>query len=1090
MTIETTVLLVDAGTLPASLEEQLSKRSVFVEHTSAQEVGQVAPVLVPDLVVQSGRSELAAVLESLTEMIPRPSFVVLADRATIKKLRADDHPQVGAIIPEDLPIAAVAHRIATMARRSAEGKPIDPLQPAGKTPSKLKKIPSRAPAAPGTAAPAQTPNEGKETDSTRGPAAGQPAQAPNIKHRAPAETSPRTTKPTTNSNSASTSGPTSLKAKPLRAKPINEKPLSAKSLGPASTRPVSRHASAPPRPASSRPPASAAAPPETARHRSPVRENGLTSRHHRSRSERPPGKRASSAVTAKKEKLFQEAAEPAPLESTVFSTVPPAPSSGRHPTKSVPPPRVVPPQVDDELSVVVKLPVELRLPLTTPKERVAQTRLALLDTDLTRADSLSSALRRRSIEVFPVTPDVVRTRWPLLRRFAPQGLVVDEKSMARSAAEWVETFRGDPFLRHVPLVVLRYSQLFRTQGDIDLEPLLRLLEPLGHQEHELLHKLAPARQVDLKLTQVTPYRLVQLLTEQNKHTRLDCRDGGERIVWPLGPGYVGKAKLLKDGSEKVLAKLLPEESLNWLLMHDDCQISVHEHAEALAHASERVDATQLLLQMTEALGRPLRHHSLVPPGGSHAEASGALSRPSQRPELSPPPPTLPPPTLPPSAPRRDSPAPLALPFAATVPPPTTPPGSPDRNSVPQPGTAATEPGAAVPRQARSNPPPFRGRPTPHQVSPASENRWDWRAWRDRLTVALPILRQTAGETWTRYQRLWAPLSHRVKPEVLRLLVLASPLFVILLLALLVGALGDDPDTAGGEAGEKAKEPELNAQTSAPSHTAPGGPAKAAHSAEDPAGQDDIVLWKVAPDAALPSCETVLGPAAPRGPSKDRSLDYWRQARKSLMKGDNKEALEQLCLAGLLDKTGPAPEGLAEYYLGQRSLAEAERWVRASLEVSPESRKSLEILGDIENQKGNPDAARELWLKTMRLTGSEKATLQAIARKLMRDARLASRGGALPRAERELRRAVTLDPENAAAAIQLAEVFLAREQLAAAISWAERARKLDPHSAQASILSGQIAEKQGDFAKARISYQSVPSGDPLYQEAQTRLERLP
>src|SRR5690606_34633081 len=104
--------------------------------------------------------------------------------------------------------------------------------------------------------------------------------------------------------------------------------------------------------------------------------------------------------------------------------------------------------------------------------------------------------------------------------------VVDEKSMVRGAAEWVETFRGDLFLRHVPMVLMRFSRLFRDKsGSVDLEPLLKLVEPLGKEEFALLQKLKPGRQVDLRSSQIPPFRLVQLLTEQDRNTRLDCQGG-------------------------------------------------------------------------------------------------------------------------------------------------------------------------------------------------------------------------------------------------------------------------------------------------------------------------------------------------------------------------------------------------------------------------------------------------------------------------------------------------------------------------------------------------------------------------------------
>lgn len=1193
MTTETTVLLVDVGTLPSSLEEQLTRREVFVEHAVGAEVGQVAPVLVPDLIVQSGRSDLTMVLDLLKDVIPRPSYVVLADRATIRKLRAEEHPQIGALIPQDLPVAAIAHRLSTMARRSAEGQAIDPLQ--RKAPARPKKpdengserrsapakksdassaVPVAASArkiGPASARALESkkpprPDVAEDGHTQPGPVQAAPTQA------APTQSGPTQPGPTEVSAQIGAAEPRKgaaedrqeqQAARKQRAEEERQKRLeeerhkaaqvrqkriaeAARKAEETKRRAAARAIDAPKRPSPSepglgaRPSSSRSRPPPLRRPSEAPRPRVSEAPAQASSAQLNPGplqgghetasffpksreeeralalkanlggrpnqarttKRASSAVTAKKERLFDDVEE-LPMENRVPSTAPPPPPSGRPPSVR---PRAM--GLDDELSMVAQLPVELRLPLTTFQERLSQTRLAFLDTDLTRADSLAGALRRKSIEVFPVTPDVARTRWPLLRRFAPQGLVVDEKSMARTSAEWVETFRGDPFLRHVPLVVLRYSQLFRTQGDIDLEPLLRLIEPLGLQERELLNKLAPARQVELKLGQITPYSLVQLLTGQDKNIRLDCRGGGERIVWPLGPGYAGKAKLLKEGDEKVVAKLSPEDSMKWLLSHDDCDVTVHEHDEPLAHASESRDAEQLLIEMTDALGRPARHQSVLPDGQKSIEpVTPSYQHPSLHPSQyvplygSVPAPSLPPPGDPALGATLPAHAMLASPLAGQ-----TLVGHPPPMAVPSDALSAD--GASSPASATQT---TSSTPAPHSV-PVSSGREDEPLPRSgnsnpRLGSSLAAIKNRLHTAvvsgWRAYQQLWSPLDGRINPDVQRGLVIGTPLVVSLLLVLFLSSLGGSDVRGGaqlevesGQEGVAAKGTEGKGDHS--SRAKPG----AASTRPDPSGGDATVgpkgssqagdtlgLWKIAPDSQLDSCEVVLGPAVPRGESPERSLSYWKEARRLLMKGDSREALERMCLAGLFDTKGPAAEGLAEYYLAERSLAEAERWVRLSLDADGERRRSLEILGDIESQKGNPEEARKLWLETMRLTGTETSVLQAISRKLLKDARLAERGGALPRAERALRRAATLDPESAIVAARLAEIFLLRDQLPAATLWAQRAMSLDPNDTGATLLSGRIAEKQGKQEEAVKLYQSIPPGDDLYKDAQSRLARL-
>jgi tetratricopeptide (TPR) repeat protein len=240
---------------------------------------------------------------------------------------------------------------------------------------------------------------------------------------------------------------------------------------------------------------------------------------------------------------------------------------------------------------------------------------------------------------------------------------------------------------------------------------------------------------------------------------------------------------------------------------------------------------------------------------------------------------------------------------------------------------------------------------------------------------------------------------------------------------------------------------------------------------------------------LPSCEERLGASAPKQVDPVRSSGYLKAARKHLMLGATEDAIQNLCLAGLSDPGGPASEGLAEYYLGQRAVEQAERWIRESLKVDPERRKSKELLGDIENQKGNVQEAKKILLATLQLSGDETKTMELTARKLRQDSRLARKGGDLPRAERELRRAALLSPKDAEIAAELGDMLLRREASVAAARWAAHSLTLDPNYSTAMLLSARIAEAQGKKDKAREFYEMIPLGDPNHDEAQRRRGRL-
>lgn len=956
---ETTVLLVDAHHFHASLEAQLSSRQVYVEHATSLDAVQIASVLVPDLVVVSGKSEADALTRNLSQVKPALPTVVVADRAQVKKLKTLDLP-LAALIPHDLPTAAIAHRVATLARKGAHGALL--IKPSSRlfTPES-----ASVPDAPA-----------KVTSEVAKPRPG-PSHAQTVASQL------KSMPPTTPNTKAARSVPApSLPARTNKAMSIGSTPT-----------PSRAQVRAPSNPPAAAPTTGQTTPGIAPAHQpSPLNRPRAKVKRETTRADSPASLRAQSQIPPPFPAAQREALN-FPVVHITGTAAPP--QSKASPTTNL----------EDELSVVAQFPIDLRLSLSSAK-KPSHLRLTLLDTDLTRADLLTTALRRKELEIFPVTPEVEQTRWPLLRRFAPQALIVDEKGMSRGSADWVETFRGDPFLRHVPLIVIRYSRLFHEIDQrIDLEPLLTLIEHLGKDENALLEKLAPGRQVDLKLAQLGPVRLLQLLTEQDRNTRIDCRSESERMVWPLGPGYAGKAKLLQNNSEKVLAKLSPQEAFAWLLRHENLDVAVHEHSEPLAHASESEDSVQLLRNVTDALGIPTRHESVSPAAATHAQSPQAL-----------------------------------------------------RTSSPE--VPATLNALAVPALPDTNEP---------------QTIW-------------PRLKQQVLIYYQKYEARLAPTSLKL-PERMRVLFAPSVLVILALLVIcpIAWALSHSEQSDALPAPNNASEQPIaaNAPADAPAAPSPKKPRDPSSDKVDRAGD----LWAVAPDSEQPNCEEVVGNKKPASSSPTNAQSYLRQARKLLMAGKTEDAAELMCLSALSDETGLAAEALAEYYLGRRSLMEAQRWVETSLKADPDRRKSQELLADIESQKGNWEESRRILLKTMRLTGNETATLNAIGRKLVADAGQATKGGDLARAERELRRAAVLVPESGGIALELANILAERKMSKAALFWSERAYVLDPRLSAALVVSGRIAAELGDIHTARTYFQRVPAGDPYYQQAAKHLSLL-
>lgn len=1013
MSTETTVLLLEAESLPSALEEQLTKRDVFVEHASGSDVTQMIPVIVPDLVVQSGNLEIDPTLNALENEKNKAPLVIIADRARIRELRESRQEAIHALIPKDLPVAAIAHRLATIARRSVEGSPLGGGNASRPTPP----IPKASAAPKARSVPKADPSGAQNVhpSTERGSLAPVPlAPRQQVKIVDPEENTRLEAEQAAREEAA-------LREAEAQERAVEEARQKSKAEAEERNRQAAekRRAEIDQRAKERREQLEERRRDQARRQEVRKREQELKREERRKEQQRRTQERAS--LRAMAQPLAEEELEGTTqaVDTSAF-----APSLDKQATSTESASDSYSAKKSEDLSVIMPLPVDMRVDLA-PQGSFSQIRLALLDTDLTRADAVAAELRDRGMKIHPVTPDPERTRWPMLRRFAPQGLVVDEKSMPRGAAEWVETFRGDPFLRHVPVVLVRFSRVFdEASGKVSPDPLLPMIEHIGREEFALLDKLGPGRRVDLWLSQITPYRLVEMLTKEDRNTRLDCKSESERMVWHLGPGYAGRGKLADLKTDAPKRRLSPAEALTWLLSHEDCQVAVHEHAEPLAHASESVDAEGLLRDMTEALGAPLRHES-VPPG----------------------------------APAQDPKAPGA-----------TRENSSPASSIAQQDNALLEP-------AKSRKPVL-----------SLENTSKIGA---KLRDTLGHLKQGYAIYEREMRSRLRPLETKVPESALRHAPWVIPLTVALLLVVAISLIDEESQGPLPKASALEKpgkpSPEQTALTTVGDQ--PSAPAIPPPDDEKEESEPEGNRWIANRGSTLPSCEERLGASAPKGRDSARASGYWKNARRLLMLGNMEEAIESMCLAGLFDPAGPASEGLAEYYLGQRSLKQAERWVKESLKADPERRKSKELLCDIENQKGNIKEAKSILLATMHLSGNETTKMEGSARKFRQDGRLAIKGGDLPRAERHLRRAALLAPEDVGIAAELGDILLRREATSAAALWAAHALKLDPNYAPAMLLSARIAEARGEKEKAREFYEMVPLGDPNHDEAQRRRGRL-
>src|SRR6478736_4022399 len=122
MKVEPTVLVVSSGDRASELEAALEREGVFVERAGPTSFGELLPVVAPDLVLALGAAHALPILERLrtTDRTGRARLAVIADREAQSTLRELDRDLLVSILSSDVPVAALATRLATVARRLAE----------------------------------------------------------------------------------------------------------------------------------------------------------------------------------------------------------------------------------------------------------------------------------------------------------------------------------------------------------------------------------------------------------------------------------------------------------------------------------------------------------------------------------------------------------------------------------------------------------------------------------------------------------------------------------------------------------------------------------------------------------------------------------------------------------------------------------------------------------------------------------------------------------------------------------------------------------------------------------------------------------
>ena len=110
----------------------------------------------------------------------------------------------------------------------------------------------------------------------------------------------------------------------------------------------------------------------------------------------------------------------------------------------------------------------------------ANPRIALADSDISRADLIACALREAGISARLVPLEAAATRWRLLRSFRPNILLADSSALQGEGQIWYQLFEADEELRRAKVVSIPFERLFNEEtGSVNLRTLVPQIPQLS-----------------------------------------------------------------------------------------------------------------------------------------------------------------------------------------------------------------------------------------------------------------------------------------------------------------------------------------------------------------------------------------------------------------------------------------------------------------------------------------------------------------------------------------------------------------------------------------------------------------------------------
>jgi tetratricopeptide (TPR) repeat protein len=232
----------------------------------------------------------------------------------------------------------------------------------------------------------------------------------------------------------------------------------------------------------------------------------------------------------------------------------------------------------------------------------------------------------------------------------------------------------------------------------------------------------------------------------------------------------------------------------------------------------------------------------------------------------------------------------------------------------------------------------------------------------------------------------------------------------------------------------------------PAKRNPAPPASAATAAKTrtptPLPSVNGIPWLAPAVTTAPSCKSLVGVEG-----QDLQPYLLQQAlergQAEFMRGNLEKAQMAFCEARFLGDTSPTVMwSLTQVLLLRGDPKQALEVVDQMLEQRPGDSRSRELRGDVLIRLGQVEAAKQAWVSAAGAPHASDLVIGNLLRVNRTDAQSALAGGDVLRADRMLRRVVALDPQDPAAAAELASVLAKMGKKRAARQWLAYAVSLD------------------------------------------------